>query len=148
MDKRGELNNRWHRIFERSESVDQQEALSKIPDHQIINDVRFLVAELKSMEERLSAAQNPFSSQVGQTVLWKDGDLLYMLRGTYVPVEDIVKGIVLLKELYTNLINPRKEQSEVVKKLDAVISDVIPKVNEAYNDKDTKKKPKTDTTSS
>ena len=134
MNKRDELNNRWHRVFERPELVDQQEALSKIPDHQIINDVRFLADEIKSLEERLSAAQNPYSSQVGQTVIWKDGELLYMLQGTYVPVGDIVAGLVLLKELYNNLINPRKAQTEVVKKLDAAIFQVISKVNEAYND--------------
>ena len=140
MDKLGEVNNRWHRVFEKSDVAAQQIALGRIPSNQIINDVRYLSDKIKSLEERLSAAQNPFSSQVGQTVLWKDGELLYMLRGTYVPVEDIVKGLSLLKELYNNLINPRKEQTDIVKKLDAAMSDVVSKVNEAYNDKDTEKK--------
>ncbi len=114
MDKRGEVNNRWYRVFEKSNATDQQQALSKISAHEIINDVRYLRDEIKRLEEQLSAALNPFSSSIGQAVLWQDGGLCYMLNGTYIPVKDIHAGLELLKELYRNLINPRKVQKEIV----------------------------------
>ena len=116
MDKLGELNNRWFRIFEKETDEEQRQAQLKIPSNQITGDVRYLVDTVKNLEGRLSASQNKFSSQVGQTVLWKDGDLLYMLQGRYIPVEDLVAGLKLLLELAVKQ-KTTKEQNETIKKI-------------------------------
>ena len=113
MDKRGEISNRWFRIFEHTDVALQKTALSKISQEVLISDFRYLFKAVKDLEQQLANAQNPYSSSIGQVVQWKDGILCYMLNGRYIPVQDIISGLLLLLDLEKKQKSSTKTQKEI-----------------------------------
>ena len=122
MDKIGEIINRWHRVLEKPTVDLQKEALAKITKEQNINDFRYLLDNIKGLESRLSAAQNPYSSQVGAVVLWKDGEMYYMINGSYLSVQNIAQGLQLLVKLANKEKKLSKDSQEVVEPIQKVVN--------------------------
>lgn len=121
MNKLGEIINRWWRVLEKPTVDLQKDALKKITPEQNINDFRYLLENIKGLEERLSASQNPYSSQVGQIVLWKDGDLHYMIKGSYIAVKPLVEALKLLTKLGDKTKTLTKEHKEIIDAIKKVV---------------------------
>lgn len=121
MDKIGEIINRWWRVLEKPTVDLQKAALIKISLEQNINDFRYLLENVKSLEERLSAAQNPYSSQVGQAILWKDGELSYLINGSYLSVKSVIDGLRLLTKLSGKIKTITKEDKEIIDAVKKVV---------------------------
>lgn len=113
MDKRGEVTNRWVRVFEQKTPKATQKVLDRIKDN-IVTDMEFVMTELKQKETDLANSLNKVDSQFGPLIISEDGILKYRINGQFVDIKTIVDG---LRE-FIKICNMDTMEKRVVDKVD------------------------------
>jgi len=124
MDKRGEIMNRWVRVFEQKTPEAKLIVLDRIKGD-IIEDVSYLMMDLKNAEDNLAKSISQVSPEFGAVVISDNGVLKYRINGRFIDVKTIVDG---LRQL-TVLCNMESLAKRVGDKVD------LEELREAFDDK-------------
>jgi len=92
VDKRGEIVNRWLRVFEAKTPDAKRKALAQIGD-MVADDVYYLMQLLKEAESKFAQSLSGISSQYGQLIISEDGILKYKINGKFVDIKLVSDGL-------------------------------------------------------
>lgn len=98
MDKRGEIANRWLRVFEQKTPEAKKIVFERIKDL-VTDDVYYLLKELKEKEDDLAQSLSGLSSRFGKLVISDEGVLKYRINGRFVDIKVVVDGLRQLVRL-------------------------------------------------
>jgi len=98
MNRRQEIANRWLRVFEQNTKEAQEMEIQKLLPY-VVDDLYYLLTELKENDNHLAQSISGISSRWGQVVTIKDGILHYRINGQFVDIDTLADALRALNSI-------------------------------------------------
>jgi hypothetical protein len=92
MDKAQEVKHLWRDAIKRK-------SLSHTTLENTLDDVKFLLDRIETLERDLADSLSPVSSRMGSLTMMEDGVIHYRINGLFIPISVVVRGLRILQDL-------------------------------------------------